>query len=228
MHPDGSGFDVLCDLRKRRSKVQIFTNVGPTHIARQLRSVAPGRIAVVPKGVVMSKEQKNEFAPGSLEGARSATGAAGRWSFAAILPKLIRLLTWTLICILCLWMGVGTIKMGLALKEVLEQSWTLTIEHVIINSLIMLALLEVIRTLQAYLTLGYVRVVFILDTALVVLIGELMGLWFREYMPMKVLLSLGVIAALTFLRILFSRFSRDPESGGSGDTPGEGKGVSNQ
>jgi hypothetical protein len=48
--------------------------------------------------------------------------------------------------------------------------------------------------------LGRVRVTFIIDTALVVLIGELIGLWFNEYSPQKVLLSLGVIATLVILR----------------------------
>ena len=71
----------------------------------------------------------------------------------------------------------------------------------------MLAMLEVIRTLQSYLVLGRVRVTFILDTALVVLIGELMGLWFREYAPEKVLLGLGVIVTLAVLRITTARFS---------------------
>lgn len=132
-------------------------------------------------------------------------------TFDAILSRLIRFLTGALIIVLCLWMGVGTIKMVLALDEILDQAWTVVIEHVIINSLIMLALLEVIRTLQVYLQHGYVRVVFIIDTALVVLIGELMGLWFREYSPEKVWLGISVIALLTVLRILISRFSPDPE-----------------
>jgi uncharacterized membrane protein (DUF373 family) len=179
-------------------------------------------VAVVPEGVLMSKEQNKETAPHSLRGARSATGAVTRWSFDAIVPKMIRLLTWALICVLCLWMIAGTAKMVLALDGLLDKAWTQIIEHVIINALIMLALLEVIRTLQAYLTLGFVRVVFILDTAMVVLIGELMGLWFREYMPTKVLLSLGVIAVFAVLRILWSRFSLDPERPGVGDASGNG------
>lgn len=132
----------------------------------------------------------------------------------AILPILIRFLTGALIIVLCLWMGAGVVKMLLALNEMLEQAWTVIIEHVIINALIMLALLEVIRTLQLYLQLGYVRVAFILDTALVVLIGELMGLWFREYAPEKVLLSLGVIVVLVGLRVITSRFSSDPHDEG--------------
>lgn len=132
-------------------------------------------------------------------------------TYDAILSGLVRFLTRALIVVLCLWMAAGTIKMVLALDEILEQAWTLVIEHVIINSLIMLALFEVIRTLQVYLQHGYVRVVFIIDTALVVLVGELMGLWFREYSAEKVWLGIGVITLLTVLRILISRFSPDPE-----------------
>lgn len=52
-----------------------------------------------------------------------------------------------------------------------------------------------------------------------------MGLWFREYVPKKVLLSLGVIAILTVLRIMFSRFSRDPEDASRETLPV--KGVNN-
>ena len=84
----------------------------------------------------------------------------------------------------------------------------------IINALVLLALLEVIRTLQAYLKLGRVRVTFILDTALVVLISELMGLWFREYAPEKVLLGLGVIVTLVVLRIVTARYSPESAAGG--------------
>jgi len=54
-----------------------------------------------------------------------------------------------------------------------------------LDTLVMPAILEVIRTLQVYLKLGRGRVTFILDTALAVLIGELMGPWFREYAPRK-------------------------------------------
>lgn len=147
---------------------------------------------------------------------RNASGAreSGMFFVGAILPILIRFLTGALIIVLCLWMAAGAVKMVLALDEMLKQAWTEVIEHVIINALIMLALLEVIRTLQVYLQLGYVRVVFILDTALVVLIGELMGLWFREYAPEKVLLSLGVIVVLVVLRAITSRFSPDLDDDG--------------
>jgi uncharacterized membrane protein (DUF373 family) len=123
---------------------------------------------------------------------------------------LVRGLTGLLIVALGLWMLTGIVHLLLGLRSVFEGDWPASAERMIVGSLIMLALLEVIRTLRAYLTLGRVRVTFILDTALVVLIGELMGLWFREYAPEKVLLGLGVIVTLVALRIVTARFSPEP------------------
>jgi uncharacterized membrane protein (DUF373 family) len=120
-------------------------------------------------------------------------------------PALVRALTSATILVLCLWMLSGAVNMLLELPKALSGGWATIAEHTIVNSLIMLALLEVIRTLQAYLQLGRVRVTFILDTALVVLIGELMGLWFREYAPEEVVLGVGVIVALVILRIVADR-----------------------
>ncbi len=138
---------------------------------------------------------------------RGATGDP--WSLFAdqIYLSLLRILTGMLIITLGLWMFAGVVNMFWTFKGLLINGWTGLAEHIIINSLIMLALLEVIRTLQAYLKLGRVRVTFILDTALVVLIGELMGLWFKEYAPEKVLLGIAVIATLVGLRIVTAKFS---------------------
>ncbi len=127
-------------------------------------------------------------------------------------PALIRLLTGLLIIVLCVWMVAGGVAMLRTLPAAFSPGWAATAEHAIIDSLILLALLEVIRTLQAYLRLGRVRVTFILDTALVVLISELMGLWFREYSPEKVLLGLGVIITLVALRIVTARYSPEADT----------------
>jgi len=142
----------------------------------------------------------------------------GAWGIIidSIYPTLIRILIGLLIIVLCAWMFIGGIDMVINLKTAFTGVWAIAAENTIINALVLLALLEVIRTLQAYLKLGRVRVTFILDTALVVLIGELMGLWFREYAPEKVLLGLGVIITLVALRILTARFS--PETRGAEQT----------
>jgi uncharacterized membrane protein (DUF373 family) len=122
-------------------------------------------------------------------------------------PQVVRLITLLIMLAVGLWMLAGVVQLFWQLPTAFAGDWTQAAEHTIVSCLVLLALLEVVRTLQAYLTLGRVRVTFILDTALVVLIGELMGLWFREYAPEKVLLGLGVIAALVGLRIATARFS---------------------
>lgn len=127
-----------------------------------------------------------------------------------IYPLLVRMLTGIAIVSLCLWMASGVASVLYALTRAATHGWVATAEQVIIKTLIVLALLEVVRTLQAYLTLGRVRVTFILDTALVVLIGELIGLWFKQYAPDKVLLGLIVIVTLVALRIITARFSPEP------------------
>jgi uncharacterized membrane protein (DUF373 family) len=122
-------------------------------------------------------------------------------------PQFVRLMTLLTMLAIGLWMLAGIGQLFMHLPSAFAQNWVTAAEHSIVHSLVLLALLEVVRTLQAYLTLGRVRVTFILDTALVVLIGELMGLWFREYAPEKVLLGLGVIVTLVLLRIVTARFS---------------------
>ncbi len=136
------------------------------------------------------------------------------WEYLAnkIYPCMVRALTGMSIMVLGLWMLAGVIVLLLDLRQVFVNGWANVAERAIIDTLILLALLEVIRTLQAYLQLGRVRVTFILDTALVVLIGELMGLWFKEYSPDKVLLGVGVITTLVVLRIVTNRYSPEPHS----------------
>ncbi len=153
-------------------------------------------------------------------GASNVTAAddfdsAGAWAAVAdrIYLGLVRFLTGATIVALCLWMLTGVYGMVRELPAALTGGWAKAAEHAIVDSLILLALLEVIRTLQSYLKLGRVRVTFILDTALVVLIGELIGLWFKEYAPEKVLLGMGVIVSLVVLRIVTTRY---PPEGASG------------
>jgi uncharacterized membrane protein (DUF373 family) len=124
-----------------------------------------------------------------------------------VYPTLLRFLTGALIAVFCVWLAAGGYNMAIAAGDAFSGNWSRGAEQAVIGGLLLLALLEVIRTLQAYLALGRVRVTFIIDTALVMLIGELMGLWFREYAPEKVLLALGVIITLVALRILTARYS---------------------
>ena len=119
---------------------------------------------------------------------------------------LVRSITGLLIIVIAIWLLAGIVKLMTALYDGLIGVWAHPAEEMVASTVIMLALLEIIRTLQAYLELGRVRLTFILDTALVVLIGELIGLWFKDYTTIKVLLSLTVISVLVVLRISTAKY----------------------
>jgi uncharacterized membrane protein (DUF373 family) len=108
---------------------------------------------------------------------------------------------------LSLWLLSGLFSLVKHLWIAVTGEWGHEAEKIIIDVVIILAILELVRTLQSYLELGRVKVTLILDAALVVLIGELISLWYRDYTATEVILSMGVITMLTLLRIITVKFS---------------------
>jgi len=125
----------------------------------------------------------------------------------AYYPFVVKLLTASLMIAVTVWIFTGIIALLVNLSHVFSDGWETVAHHSIMKIITMLALLELLRTLYSYMHLGRVKVTFILDAALVVLIGELIGLWYREYTSMEVVLSLVVITVLVILRIVTSKYS---------------------
>ena len=114
-----------------------------------------------------------------------------------------------LMMVVYLWMAYGLFNLLLGLYHSFSGHWLEGAEDMIKDVVLILAFFELIRVFQSYLILGRVRVTFILDVALVVLIGELISLWYAEYEPREVIMSMVVISSLVILRILTTRFSPD-------------------
>lgn len=123
--------------------------------------------------------------------------------------NIISFLVGILMLSLYFWITAGFINLLMHLYHYALVDWQHGAEMMIKEVVIMLAALELIRTLQSYLVLGRVKVTFILDAALVVLIGELISLWYREYVTSEVIVNLSVISVLTLLRIITSKYSPD-------------------
>jgi len=121
--------------------------------------------------------------------------------------KIIGLLVGTLMLCIYLWIISGIISLMIHLYQQLFTNWAHGAEKMIKEVVILLATFELIRTLQSYLTLGRVKVTFILDAALVVLIGELISLWYGEYSISQVIVNISVIAMLIILRIITTKYS---------------------
>ncbi|MCF6282732.1 MAG: phosphate-starvation-inducible PsiE family protein [Candidatus Polarisedimenticolaceae bacterium] len=137
-------------------------------------------------------------------------------SFSPLNPDLytqmVRILVGGIMLVLGIWLIGGVVSLLYQLYQAIGHSWSHAAENMITEVVIMLAVLELIRTLQSYLELGRVKVTLILDATLVVLVGELISLWYRDYTPMEVILSLGVISLLTLLRIITAKYSPEIET----------------
>ena len=123
--------------------------------------------------------------------------------------RIIQFIVGILMLALYLWIGAGILNLMSNLPHILKDGWANVAEHIITDVVLILAVLELIRILQSYLAVGRVKVTFILDVALVVLIGEFIGLWYKAYTLTEVGLHIAVIIVLTLLRIVSIRFSPD-------------------
>ena len=129
-----------------------------------------------------------------------------------------------------LW-GVKIVLLTLLLVQFLAMVWGVweTIEQafihshkgllsmlksLIVNILLLLALLEVSRTILTYFTLGRVKVTYIVDSVLAVLLSETLVTWFSNEPLSRYIELVMVLFALTFLRMVAIRFH--PGAGATG------------
>jgi uncharacterized membrane protein (DUF373 family) len=101
----------------------------------------------------------------------------------------------------------GILAVAWELRRLFVEDVELVLRHVLIGILILLAVVEVFKTTLAYLTEGRVKVTFIVDTILVVMLTEIISLWLRGGDWRSFVLLLAVIGGLAGVRVLAVRFS---------------------
>jgi uncharacterized membrane protein (DUF373 family) len=101
----------------------------------------------------------------------------------------------------------GVIKTFLDIRLLFDVPVEIGLRHIIVDTLILLAVVEVFKTTLTYFSEGRVKVTFIVDTILVVMLTEIISLWFKDADHMK-LLSLGaILLALGAIRVVAVRCS---------------------
>lgn len=101
----------------------------------------------------------------------------------------------------------GIFSVALELRELMVRDVEEVLRHMLVGILLLLAVIEVFKTTLAYLAEGRVKVTFIVDTILVVMLTEIIALWLKGGTWTAFGLLLGVIAALAGLRVMTIRFS---------------------
>ena len=106
----------------------------------------------------------------------------------------------------------GVAKTFYELRLLLSQPVAAALRQVIIDTLTLLALVEVLKTTLTYLSEGRVKVTFIVDTILVVMLTEVISEWFQTADMMRWVLLGGILATLALVRIAAVKFSPSGQS----------------
>lgn len=101
----------------------------------------------------------------------------------------------------------GVIKTFIGLRLLLTADIDLGLRHLIVNTLMLLAVVEVLKTTLAYFSEGRVRVTFIVDTVLVVMLTEVISQWFSGGDWQKLSILAVILMTLGIIRVLAVRFS---------------------
>jgi len=121
--------------------------------------------------------------------------------------KGIRVVLSLLIITILLGLTGGVFRIFLNLHTLLSHPIEEALRHLIVDTLIILAIVEVFKTTLTYFSEGRVKVTFIVDTILVVMLTEIISKWFSEA-PMSQWITLGgILIILGIIRIVAVQWS---------------------
>lgn len=116
---------------------------------------------------------------------------------------LLSLLIMSLLCAILI--GTGITLYDLRLVTSLESHDFF--RKFLVNILNVLAVVELLRTALAYFTEGRVKVTYIIDTVIVVVLTEVMAFWYREMDWEQISMVIALVLSLACVRIVAVRFS---------------------
>ncbi len=101
----------------------------------------------------------------------------------------------------------GALKTLWEIRLFIDHPVEVVLRQVIVNTLMLLALVEVFKTAVTYFREGRVKVTFIVDTILVVMLTEVISQWFKggDWQPLTILV--GILLMLSVVRIVAVRWS---------------------
>jgi len=106
----------------------------------------------------------------------------------------------------------GLIKSFLDLRFLISTTTSIAIRYLIIDLISLLALVEILKTVFSYLRDGRVRVTYIVDTAIIIMINELISNWFSNPALINIVTLLLIVLVLVIIRVIVIRISPEQHS----------------
>src|SRR6185295_5928356 len=119
---------------------------------------------------------------------------------------ILSLLTFTIL----IGLAGGVIKTFIDLRLLLSADVEVALRQILVDTLTLLAVVEVLKTTLAYCSDGRVRVTFIIDTVLVVMLTEVISRWFTSGDWQQFTILGGILLTLGAMRIVAVRYSPAP------------------
>ncbi len=116
--------------------------------------------------------------------------------------KSVKLVLISLLLIQVIVMIWGTFEAGILAIRAMPYGFLNVLKSLIVNSLLILALVEISRTVVAYFTLGRVKVTFIVDTVLAVFLSEAVVTWFSGESIVRAIELILILLVLMILRVI--------------------------
>ena len=107
----------------------------------------------------------------------------------------------------------GALMTFIGLELLFTQPLEIVLRQVIVNTLILLAIVEVLKTTLTYFSEGRVKVTFIVDTILVVMLTEVISQWFKEAHLTQWGILGGIILTLAITRVVAVQWSPTKNEG---------------
>lgn len=130
---------------------------------------------------------------------------------------LLRVVLNALLALLTLAMVVGVAKTGIDLYRLLSEPLEKVIQNILLDTVFIVALLEISIVILGYLRDGRVHVRYIVDTILIIMLNEIVALWFTKPELSQMIGISIVVATLAAIRISVTRFSPRDEASDARD-----------
>jgi uncharacterized membrane protein (DUF373 family) len=119
----------------------------------------------------------------------------------------IRIMLNALVVIISCALIAGVVKSGVDLFNSLHKPLEEILQQVLLDVVFIVALVEITTTILGYLKDGFVQVRYIVDTILIIMLNEVVNLWFRGTdLPHAIGISI-IIVTLAAVRITTIRFA---------------------
>ncbi|HEX8227609.1 MAG TPA: phosphate-starvation-inducible PsiE family protein [Candidatus Saccharimonadales bacterium] len=116
-----------------------------------------------------------------------------------------------LLLLLCIALVAGIVKAGYNLFTSFEKPLPEILQAVLVDTVFIVAILEIAITILGYLKDGQVHVRYIVDTILIIMVNEIVVLWFQKPELEKMIGISVIVLTLALIRISVTRFAPKEE-----------------